>query len=46
MQLHERVTLKKKNKKFMYPVYFILIIKLIEVIIIIVIRLVLLDVWC
>ena len=44
MQLRERVTLKKKNEKFMYTVYFILIIKLIKVIIIIAIRLVLLDV--
>ena len=44
MQLHERVTLKKTNKKFMYTVYIILIIILIKVIIIIVIRLVLLDV--
>ena len=26
MQLHERATLKKKNKKFMYTVYFVLII--------------------
>ena len=46
MQLHERVTLKKKYKKFMYTVHFILIIVLIIVIIIIVIKLVLLDVWC
>ena len=44
MQLHERVTLEKKNKKFMYTVNFILIIILMKVIIIIVIRLVLLDV--
>ena len=46
MQLYERVTLKNKNKKFMYTLYFIFIIKLIKVIIIIVIRLALLDVWC
>ena len=46
MQLHERVTLKMKNKKFMYTVYFILIIIFIKVIIIILIRLVLLDTWC
>ena len=44
MQLHERITLKKKNKTFMYTVYFTLIIILIKVIIIIIIRLVLLDV--
>ena len=42
--MRERVTLKKKNKKFMYTDYFISIIIFIKVIIIIVIRLVLLDV--
>ena len=32
MQLHERVTLEKKNKKFMYTVYFIFIIYLLYII--------------